>query len=541
MNEKQKLALILLLPVFLGLLSEAFLRWFFTRDYYAESWRLAINGSRDFIEVEESIKFVLKRPYHELFRSYFRSGPQANIELIGASCPAGSEFGEYRKSFYTEFACNGYFPPGKYEIKFRYRIPSPYECGSDSCLLHWVVLNEFPRLIKKMEISVNSKNYAVFPKKLINLPPEQVVEVAALYPSNYRSYERIKSAEKEFERLKLAYKKAELVLFLERYPHLLLPLISSLVLLLIYLLFGVDYEPSNVPELLHYPPENLKPHEFDFLYGKYIGKIESTCLDAVLLELARRGYLKLGEKRIYVLDKKDEDLDVFEWRIWKFLQRYGKKEGNYIVFDVDEFLDSCTSGARLNELGRRAYRELSELLKPTEALKKKLKQVYSDTGHKLARFFLVSYLALTVILLAKLEQYMSILPFALTLGIEILQIIFTALLDDYVFGRYTKEGRIKKAYWDAFARLLGDYSLIEKYRPSDLSMWGTWLIYATVLGYAKNVIKAMKKYRINLDFYALDRKPSYFSRVYISMSARAVRVSGSSFGGGFGGGGGGAR
>ncbi|MBR9679999.1 MAG: DUF2207 domain-containing protein, partial [Candidatus Altiarchaeota archaeon] len=134
-------------------------------------------------------------------------------------------------------------------------------------------------------------------------------------------------------------------------------------------------------------------------------------------------------------------------------------------------------------------------------------------------------------------------------AINVLWIAVMAMLDNYVFGRYKQDSFKERLEWEAFARLLSDYSMIEKYKPADLKMWGRWLVYATVFGSADNVIKSMEKNRVKLanigDPYRAFRVYSITSHGLTRAAAASAGRAGASFGGGigggFGGGGGGAR
>lgn len=134
----------------------------------------------------------------------------------------------------------------------------------------------------------------------------------------------------------------------------------------------------------------------------------------------------------------------------------------------------------------------------------------------------------------------------------------------------TKEGALEYAKWQAFKRFLKDFGLLHEKELPEIALWGKYLVYATVLGCADEVEKAMKIHMetlniessspLYLDYYytnTLLHANLYSSiassaRTGISSSRSSIASSstssgsgfggGSSFGGGsFGGGGGGGR
>ena len=148
---------------------------------------------------------------------------------------------------------------------------------------------------------------------------------------------------------------------------------------------------------------------------------------------------------------------------------------------------------------------------------------------------------------------MRFIPKAIWFSVEVplwTGIASLVLIDSYCFGRFKKDVYKEVLLWRAFARLLGDYSLIKKYAPQDILMWGNWLVYATALGKADNVIKAMKEFNIQIP--NIDYNSYYYiypAAIYSTASIRYSTLSspsgswsgGGGFGGGFGGGGGGIR
>ncbi|HXW98629.1 MAG TPA: hypothetical protein VEI51_02775 [Methanomicrobiales archaeon] len=87
----------------------------------------------------------------------------------------------------------------------------------------------------------------------------------------------------------------------------------------------------------------------------------------------------------------------------------------------------------------------------------------------------------------------SILSYVLVLQVMVAMAFPTTLL-----GRWLENGYEEKCRWDAFRAFLGDFAMIRKYSPGDLSLWGDWLVYGTALGVGDRVIKAMGDLEIQI-------------------------------------------
>ena len=123
-----------------------------------------------------------------------------------------------------------------------------------------------------------------------------------------------------------------------------------------------------------------------------------------------------------------------------------------------------------------------------------------------------------------------------------------------IFGRFTKEGRIRNLQWEAFKKYISDFSEIKKHPPRSIVLWDAYLVYATAFNIAKKVSKNIKilnpvdsTNNTNLINYSSFIVSSSFLQLNsIPLSPSAGSGSGlsgfSGFGGGgFGGGGAGAR
>ncbi|MCD6420192.1 MAG: DUF2207 domain-containing protein, partial [Synergistetes bacterium] len=143
---------------------------------------------------------------------------------------------------------------------------------------------------------------------------------------------------------------------------------------------------------------------------------------------------------------------------------------------------------------------------------------------------------------------------AVGLGALFVSGIVSLILPDRVAGRWTRYGLVYYKKWQRFKGYLTDFSMLKEYPPESIAIWESYLVYATALGVAKEVIHHMKmilpqqfsEEEINTSpFYMWYMYPLLWDKGWHSMFAQNVgEVVDASFseigdiGGGFGGGGG---
>ncbi|MEN4029329.1 MAG: DUF2207 domain-containing protein [Methanobacterium sp.] len=130
--------------------------------------------------------------------------------------------------------------------------------------------------------------------------------------------------------------------------------------------------------------------------------------------------------------------------------------------------------------------------------------------------------------------------------------IISLVLPEKAGGRWTTYGKEYDAKWHNFKKYIQDFSLIKEYPPESVAIWNKYLVYATALGAADAVRKAMELY---LPKDQLEGSDIYLFHYYggyallsssfdTGMSAASSSSGGGDFGGvgdvggGFGGGGG---
>jgi uncharacterized membrane protein len=109
------------------------------------------------------------------------------------------------------------------------------------------------------------------------------------------------------------------------------------------------------------------------------------------------------------------------------------------------------------------------------------------------------------------------------------------------FGYWKGDAYKEKLEWDAFSKFLSDLAMIRKYSPSDISMWGEWLVFGTALGVGDKVQIAMKELNISIPESMVPVtgvRTAFVPVLFFSPPSRGGGSSGGFGGGSFGGGGG---
>jgi len=176
-------------------------------------------------------------------------------------------------------------------------------------------------------------------------------------------------------------------------------------------------------------------------------------------------------------------------------------------------------------------------------------------------FGMVTLIAAVVYFIA-LSNYFPSNSFPLVSNINILvilsgffglvMIIFSGAFEK-VLGRWTPEGRLYYKRWTNFEKYLTDFSALKEHPPESIKIWDSYLVYATALGVAEEVLKNMslvvpseqlKASHFYYVHHSYGQFGSGFGRAYSSSAPSSSGSGGGGVGGvggGSGGGGGGAR
>lgn len=167
-------------------------------------------------------------------------------------------------------------------------------------------------------------------------------------------------------------------------------------------------------------------------------------------------------------------------------------------------------------------------------------------------YFILGIIIFFLMLFANIE------PFWLAIVVLVASIAFVIYI--WAFKKWSRKGREHYLKWNAFKKFLLDFGTMEEKEIPEVKLWDKYLVYATVLGVAKEVQKAMNVRLSSMDENDILMAPRSFtySDFYLMNSishsmntaktqsmntislenAKSSMSSGSGFGGGFSGGGG---
>ncbi len=302
--------------------------------------------------------------------------------------------------------------------------------------------------------------------------------------------------------------------------------------LLVWYFFGREKR-FTVPEYLHTIPDpSLEPWKVDFMVNGSFS-LSANGIASLLLELYVNNIVKfvkegkgLFSKYYFLVNEKAD------------LSKVSKLARDFVEFILMNHSLGKVDGWLKCELPRDPS-VLKNFFASPEAIAFK-KKIVDDKG-----FFVF-------ITLFIFSLFFIIFIIGLPL-LDIGMVLFSAFLLFFssnfssIFSRF--KGDYYKSYleWLAFKKMLSDFALIKRYFKEDYSQWKDWLLYATALGEAKNVIKSFKELRF-LDPALVNDISSAYSvshvlshDIYLSYHSSGRVGGGIGGGGGFGGGGGGGR
>lgn len=574
------------------------------RDYTLEETTTNITISpTGIVHVEESISYTFDGDYSEVFR-VLEVSPGESIRNIQGHCSdktctfrveqtsEGYELiGELptptpeKVTFFVSYDHYGAVKVHKDISEFHYKlwgeewekplgnlkgsITLPIE--SESELQYWIHPTDYTQHVnvEKNIINLRTKEIpsnqwyeirAVFPR--IESPNSSIVQI-----DNLEGLEEIMDIENEYQRkgsiLKSLYSLTVLY-----------ALISLSVPFLIYFKYGrepkIDYEAVYERE----PPTDSRPAVVNAIMQGEIGTPTIDGFTATVMNLANLGYISLRtitseESKVFGLFKSESEDILIELAN---PESYANAEGNLPELadfekDVFNLLKKHASGNKISwtklekELGK-GTDFYDFILAWNEKVERHIvvEKLFKSTGNKYMSIFgavtiiaaVIHFIAVSKIFPSDaypLASNMNIL-IILVAAFGIVMIIFSAAFEK-VLGRWTPEGRLYYKRWNNFKKYLTDFSALKEHPPESIELWDFYLVYATALGVAEEVLKNMSlvvpaEQMKTSHFYYVHHNFSQFGSGFgsaYSSSAPSSNGSGGvgGVGGGSGGGGGGAR
>lgn len=243
---------------------------------------------------------------------------------------------------------------------------------------------------------------------------------------------------------------------------------------------AIDYE--------HDLPSGHTPAHVDYLLNW--GDVSESALTATVLDLARRGHIRLNRSMVTtdraLLPDREEPVTTFERRSEP--ERDWERSVMALLFDrAAAGRDAVTDRelkAWVKEHRESAY---DWWLGWTSA-------VAADTGGQRwieSTKWVGASIALGLALIAAGVGAAFFGANLIVVGVTVAVGVAAAAASP-LMRRRTVDGRVLEYRWRRFGAYLTDYSLIPERGPEYLALWGHWLVYAVPLGVAETVVKNLE-------------------------------------------------
>ena len=329
-------------------------------------------------------------------------------------------------------------------------------------------------------------------------------------------------------------------------------LLSLIIPLRSYLKHGREPKIDYIGEYEREPPSDLPPLFVNAMFGKDddVGYCSDKGFQAVIMDLIDRGIIEINgseDNLIFKIKYENvEGLEEYEIKFLAILERYAE-EGEVSLKEMTKKLKNRTEADIFEEIYKDTVKSYEK-----EYVKPELEKYFDNEGHdQITMYALILIVASIIVIIIAMfsspQVPMTVMARMIALGTVAIGVILLTLNNRYG-GKWTKYGREESKKWENFSKFLKDFSLIKEHPPQSVVIWNKYLIYATALGDAKAVEKAMKELSPeNYQYNDLYRYNHYhggraFSTVMSTASSHSTSGSDGAggVGGGSGGGGGGA-
>lgn len=140
-----------------------------------------------------------------------------------------------------------------------------------------------------------------------------------------------------------------------------------------------------------------------------------------------------------------------------------------------------------------AYKDWKNEVKRTLLEGDNFKDAFYSEGNKPLKIFgCVGTITALIILFYSFHSKLFSETFNLCAMILLLESVIVFFIPERITGQWTHYGLEYYERWMNFKRYIEDFSLIKEYSPESVEIWDKYLVYATALGAAKGVRKAME-------------------------------------------------
>jgi uncharacterized membrane protein len=288
-----------------------------------------------------------------------------------------------------------------------------------------------------------------------------------------------------------------------------LMILSLFVPLIIYYRYGrepkIDYQAEYERDIPTDDPPALVNAICGPGFSKKIGEPDMDGFKATIMDLIDRRYLLMEKepqsKEGYGIDdsmflkinpEKDKStLKEFELDILNFLGEF--EEDGLISLDQ---ISADLSDRETAKSFRDTYNNWKNDIKDRFLSDDQLNKIFIKKGDTYLKIFgVVGIIVAAIVFFITITDSLPAASFALIASIALGVVsIISLILPQKIAGQWTTYGEEYDAKWHNFKKYIQDFSLIKEYPPESVTIWNKYLVYATALGAADAVRKAMELY-----------------------------------------------
>ncbi|MBI5459997.1 DUF2207 domain-containing protein [Methanobacterium sp.] len=240
-------------------------------------------------------------------------------------------------------------------------------------------------------------------------------------------------------------------------------------------------------------------------FSKKIGEPDMDGFKATIMDLIDRKYLLMEKeppsKEGYGIDdsmflkvnpgKDKSSLKGFELDILNFLKEF--EEDGLISLDQ---ISTDLSDRETAKAFRDTYNNWKDDLKDKFLSDDQLNKIFIKKGDTYLKIFGVAgIIVAAIVFFITITDSLPAAGYALLASIVLGVVsIISLILPQKIAGQWTTYGEEYDAKWHNFKKYIQDFSLIKEYPPESVTIWNKYLVYATALGAADAVRKAMELY-----------------------------------------------
>lgn len=279
--------------------------------------------------------------------------------------------------------------------------------------------------------------------------------------------------------------------------------------LIIYLKFGrepkIDYQAEYERDIPTDDPPAIVNAICGPGFSKKIGIPDMDGFKATIMDLINRKYLLLKNEpsgkeelglsgSIFLSVNQNRDLSTlheFESDVLNFLQEY-EENGFISMDDISASLSDSSDALAFRD----TYNNWKENIKNKFLDSGEMRKIFIKKGDTYLKIF-----GITGLIAAVVTFFVTIFDPIPTAGLALISSIIlgpvsiiSLFLPERVGGQWTTYGEEYDAKWHNFKKYIQDFSLIKEYPPESVKIWNKYLVYATALGAADAVRKAMELY-----------------------------------------------